>query len=381
MSRVHSIVPLLFLLVAEPARADEPFRFPEAKHARGDLRYIQGVPVLVVAGTPEEIGEQVGILGIKPAAPALALVKDLLHAQGVGRLEPLLTRLGEGLLTKFPDAYRREIDSSAKASGTPRELLILGNTLHDIRRLSGCSTLLVEPARSSTGKALVGRNLDFPFIKGMHQYTLVTVCRAQGKRAFAAVSFPGANVVGCAMSAINADGLVFGQNDVGRAADNSRSIELGNTPTAVLSRQVLEECATVADVEAFLKRSKAAGRSIFFACDRNGGAVFEVTPNSVVIRRGDAGICEATNHFQSKELSIGETCQRGAMLARARRLNKLGVAEVADKMAAVNLGWRTAHSMVFEPATLTLHLAIGDGERPASDFPLRRLPLKELLRP
>ena len=48
-----------------------PFRYPEAKHGKGELRYINQVPVLLVAGTPEEIGEQMGVLAIRPAAGLL----------------------------------------------------------------------------------------------------------------------------------------------------------------------------------------------------------------------------------------------------------------------------------------------------------------------
>ena len=34
------------------ASAAEPFRFPEGRFGKGELRYINDVPVLIVAGTP-----------------------------------------------------------------------------------------------------------------------------------------------------------------------------------------------------------------------------------------------------------------------------------------------------------------------------------------
>ena len=36
--------------------------------SKAELKYQNGVPVLVVSGTPEEIGRAVGALGVKPAA-------------------------------------------------------------------------------------------------------------------------------------------------------------------------------------------------------------------------------------------------------------------------------------------------------------------------
>src|SRR5947209_9491482 len=41
-------------LVATSAVADQPFRYPEARHGAGTLRYVHGIPVLTVGGTPEE---------------------------------------------------------------------------------------------------------------------------------------------------------------------------------------------------------------------------------------------------------------------------------------------------------------------------------------
>jgi hypothetical protein len=63
----------VLVCVAGLARAAGPFRFPEGKHGKGELKYISGVPVLVHAGTPEEMGEQMAVLGLKPAAPAVGV--------------------------------------------------------------------------------------------------------------------------------------------------------------------------------------------------------------------------------------------------------------------------------------------------------------------
>jgi hypothetical protein len=48
----------------------KPFRFPEAKHGKGELKYINGLPVVTLAGTPEEIGEQMRVL-TRAAGPYL----------------------------------------------------------------------------------------------------------------------------------------------------------------------------------------------------------------------------------------------------------------------------------------------------------------------
>src|SRR5438270_1720965 len=161
-----------------------PFHFPEAKHEKGELRYVGGVPVLVVAGTPEEIGTQMGVLAIKPAVAGVALVDQFLKEQGLAPFKPLLARVGVKLLAACPDEYRRELEAAAKAGGVERDLLVIGNMFHDIRKAFGCAGLMVSPARSLSGEALMGRNLDYRLVPGMQAYSLVIVYRPNGKKPF-----------------------------------------------------------------------------------------------------------------------------------------------------------------------------------------------------
>src|SRR5688572_23115249 len=97
-----------------PDRSRVPFRFPAARHGRGELADHDGVPVLHVAGTPEEIGEQLAVLSVRPAPRLLDFPEDLLHFRFRSRfLARLLARrattVGGRLLAQFPEAPRREL--------------------------------------------------------------------------------------------------------------------------------------------------------------------------------------------------------------------------------------------------------------------------------
>ncbi len=366
-------------IIVNPSLA-APFQYPEAKYGNGELRYISGVPVLVVAGSPEEIGEQMGVLALRPASGGLRLMEQFLKEQGLAPYKSVLARIGDSLLSRCPEAYRREIDAAATASGIDRDLLIIGNTFHDIRRAFGCAGLMVAPERSATGGALMGRNLDYRLVPGMHAYSLVIVYRPTGKKPFAVVSFPGALLVGCAMSSMNSAGLALGQNDVTACADHAPVIDLKNTPTAVLCRRILEECSTIREAEKLVQANKPASRAIFVACDQEGGGVLEVTPRTVVLRRGSMGLCMATNHYECKELSVPGSCPRGDALARAALIKKLDVADVAGKLNEAHQGAWTTHAIVFEPSRLRLHVAFGNSVKPATEFPFHEIDLGELLK-
>lgn len=167
---------------------------------------------------------------------------------------------------------------------------------------------------------------------------------------------------------------------LGQAADGSPGLDLRNTPTAVLARRILEECSTLEEARKLLNANKPASRSIFITCDRNGGGAFEITPKTVVLRKDE--LCVATNHFQSKELAPSPTaCPRAFLLAQASGLDKLGVEDVAKKMQEVHQGARTAQSIVFEPKPFKLHVAFGDSNKPATQFPLKEIDVSKMLRP
>jgi hypothetical protein len=91
---------LLLLLVPTTGRGGEPFRFPEAKQGKGELKYVNGVPVLMVEGTPEEIGKQVGILAIKPAPQILNVIQEFLKVRGLDKAWPWLVKVCNSMVPR-----------------------------------------------------------------------------------------------------------------------------------------------------------------------------------------------------------------------------------------------------------------------------------------
>src|SRR5437588_1845355 len=114
MYRSRFLTPLFVCLFLVPtSRAAEPFRFPETKHGKGELKYVNGLPVLTVQGTPEEIGEQTGLL-MQHAAPGLVgYFKKLLKTYRAEAAWPVLVKTGNLLLQRIPADYRNELEAGA----------------------------------------------------------------------------------------------------------------------------------------------------------------------------------------------------------------------------------------------------------------------------
>src|SRR5687767_4152576 len=114
---------------ADPTAPAVPFRFPEGRHGQGELAYHAGVPLLRVAGTHEEVGEQIAALAVRPAPRLLdypeGLLRERLRSKALARLLlPVARRLGRRLLRQFPEGLRREMDGMARAGLDPGRVLV-----------------------------------------------------------------------------------------------------------------------------------------------------------------------------------------------------------------------------------------------------------------
>ncbi|MGH7199586.1 MAG: C45 family autoproteolytic acyltransferase/hydrolase, partial [Planctomycetaceae bacterium] len=362
-------------LLPVAARAAEPVQFAEGAHGKGELKHIDGVPVLFLRGTPEEIGAQQGKLLSEPLEPILAFPRKFIDASGSQFAWPVCVLMSRTLMKHAPEDHRTELDAAIAASGKDQNTLYVANTLLELRRVGGCSTLVVEPQRSKTGALIFGRLFDFPTLGVLQHYSLVSVVQPEGKHAFMAIGFPGLNGV---VSGMKEHGLAVATLDVFSSADESARFDVTGTPLAYTFRRILEECRTVAEAEALLRDSKRTRYMNLTVVDTETSAVFELTPETVAVRRSEDGLLSCTNHFRSEELCTGKNCRRFAALEQGRELKTLGVRDVASLLHEANQGPMTIQAMVFEPEAKILHLALGDGPVTANRFV--RLSLADLLR-
>jgi hypothetical protein len=356
-------VALAALTVAPVALAVDPAKpFPEAKYGKGELRYVEGVPVLVVRGKPAEVGEQFGRLAIENAPDLAGLHERFLKDAGQEKRYPVLAVMAARLQPNFPEHVKAEVEAAARESNRELGLLLFANTVADLSSGMGCSTIIVEKDRSATGKPLFGRNFDWLPTQGLTEHTLVVVYKGEGRRAFAAVTIsPICGVI----SGMNDAGLSVTINEISiKQSKDKAPFNWKGTPLLLAFRRVLEECGTVAEAEKLLRGMNRTTTCCMTICDRNGGAVFEITPTNLEVRTHENGVCCCTNHFRTDRLCVDDKpCWRYAKLAplQAKDAAKLGVADVFAELGKVQQGRSTLQSMVFEPTDRVLHLAYGDG--------------------
>lgn len=367
----------LAVLIAATAFADEPRAFSEGRADGGELKYINDVPVLIVTGSPEEMGRQAATLTRDVVHKISAYPEKLIQQRGdLKERMPKCLEMCKSLWQQMSPDHQAELKTAGEVLGVDRDLGLLANLLCDVYRGGfACSSLTVDGAHSATKGPLFGRNLDFYTLDILDKYSLVTVRRPAKKHAFATVGFPG--MFGC-LSGMNDAGLAVAVHEVFLSRDGAPMFNPKGEPYTFCFRRILEECTTTAEAEKLLRD---AGRSTILSlavCDLKGGVVLEMTPKSVVRREPPKGILACTNHFRSKELKMPllPLCPRYRKLMQGDFTQPMTVAAMGKKLDDANMGRLTVQTMVFEPATLKLHLAIG--KCPSSALPLKELALKPL---
>jgi isopenicillin-N N-acyltransferase like protein len=374
MRKIVFGVGLIWLVLQALAQAADVRVFREGRFEQGELRYIEGLQVLTVQGTPGDIGRQRAALTGEAARTIANYPKDLLRRWNLESKWPRIVEAARGVLEQSPPPHREELLTFADTAGVDRDLAIVGNTLMDIYGGTfACSSLIVEPARSATKGPLFGRNLDYYTLGFLDKYGLVTVYRPQGKHAFVSIGFPG--LLGC-LSGMNDAGLALAVHEAHVSADGAAMFNPKGMPYTFCFRRMLEECTTVEQAEKLLRSTPRTTLLSLAVCDRRGGLVLEMTPKTVMARRAGDGLLACTNQFRTQPLSVWPWCRRYNTLLQAAA-GPIDVAEMARRLDQVNLGRLTLQTMIFEPSTLTLHLAMGSC--PSSSQPLRRLPLAGLL--
>src|SRR5262249_606373 len=231
-----------------------------------------------------------------------------------------IVRQGRAMAKRFPAEYRTEMDAIIKYGQAPEDSVIAGNTLFDIKKIVLCSALMVEGQRSATGGPLLGRNLDYPSLGYVHEYSLVTVYRPKGKHAFVSVGFPG--LVGC-LSGMNDAGLTVAVLEVFAARKGEGRFDANGLPYALCFRTLLEECTTIDEAKKRLEQLPRTTLLNLVVADRNEVGTIEVTPKTVVLRKSEKGVCSCTNHFctelaSDKRIDVAESYGRFKLLEKTR---------------------------------------------------------------
>jgi predicted choloylglycine hydrolase len=253
--------------------------------------------------------------------------------------------------------HRAEIHALAAQVGIDQRQVMLGQCFLDLSAMTACSTFTLPAAASPDGVARFGRNLDFPSFNVADKSTVVLIVHPKDRYAFASIAWPG--MIGV-LSGMNEHGLALANMEV----DRGQRLPVA-MPYTLLYRSVLENCRTVADAVAFLEKTPRQTANNLMLMDGAGDrAVVEITPEKIEVRRAAEGAALiSTNHHRGVDLDTAGRCRRFDYLhdESAKSFGQIDREQIETMLSGAAQGKMTLQSMIFEPSTRTIYLAVGAG--------------------
>ncbi len=342
--------------------------------ANGRLRWIDGHRVVLLSGSPREIGRAHGELLTDEAQ---ACIDSVLHTFGVvqtirtGRwfrhdLDAAFARLSPHI----PDRHRIETRAMARALGLDEDLV---DSLNVFPELFHCSGFAVFGEATRDGKLYHGRVLDYMTTIGLQDSATTFIVAADGQIPFANVGYAG--FIG-SVSGMNAQAISLGEMGGGGEG------RWDGVPMATLMRRALEECSTLDEVITLWRDSPRTCEYYYvFADGKTNRAVgVAADPDSIeFIQPGQA------------DRRLGEGIQDAVVLSAGDRLEVLRQ-RVHEKHGQIDADvgkWLMSrpvamqsnlHNVLFVPADQVMYVANADHRHPAAERPYVRLDLRELLK-
>lgn len=212
-----------------------------AREGKGALLESDGQKILLLQGTPYEIGYQHGSLLKDDVKVMVETVIKRCEEEKSGFLQ----RAWDATNKYIPERYKEELKGLADGAGLSLKDVELANVFPE---LFHCSGIAVFGKATKDGELLHGRILDYTTDEGLQDHAVVMVVKPEGYNAFINAGFAG--FIG-SVTGMNQKGIAIGE--MGGGGDEQWS----GVPMAFLVRMVLEQANTLSQgVDVFRKNPR-----------------------------------------------------------------------------------------------------------------------------
>ncbi len=362
-----------FEVLAPATSLREPPRLPKTV-PNGELRWVADQRLVLLSGTPEQIGTAHGLLlseQLRRNLDSVLYLMSCVTALQDGKwLWDELRQAYQRLAPHIPEDHRIEADAIAQAMGIDVEKLRLASVFPE---LFHCSGFGLFGQATTDGKLYHGRILDYMTMIGLQDAACVFVVAPKGKIPFANIGYAG--YVGC-VSGMNAEQISLGEMGGGGEG------KWDGVPMGHLMRKAMEDCSTLEEVKKLWSRSARTCEYYYVFADGKIPSAVGVgaTPEDIFF------VAPGESHPRLGE-GIPDTVilSAGDRLATLRQRVQDGYGHI-DAQAAMHLMDRpvamssSLHNVLFVPQDRVFFVAHADHENNAAERPYVRYDLGKLLR-
>lgn len=338
----------------------------------GLLARCEGKQILIVAGTPEQMGQTQGRL----LAPQIRyLVERVLF--GVGAFDTLnsgvwflsqMEEIQRRTSPFIPERYFAEIDAMADGAKIPRRDARFANLFPERFH---CSGVAVRGKASKGGQIIHARVLDYMRDINLQACATVQVFIPEGRHAW--ISHGYAGLVGT-VTAMNEAGLAVGE--MGGRGEG----DWDGMPMTLLLREIMERARSVQEALKILQETPRTCEYYYVFSDRSGElAAVRAVPNEVLILRpGEQHPLLPPVPEDTVFISGDERAKvlSDRLFAGFGQIDVPAMIEIIKRPVAMR---SNLHNAIMLPQSLDMWVADAGRTTPACDEPYVRVNLGELL--
>ena len=376
LSHLTHFVPVIYATLTKKVPALPPVtgeRKVIGTEGQGRLEMLDGVRLLFLKGTPEEMGRQHGTLLEKEIRD---LVDHVLYGVGVGSSFAKgrwffgeIEEAQQHLRPFVAPGYFREMDSLALASGCEKEEVRLANLFPE---LFHCSGFALFGEATAGGRMYHGRVLDYLRGMGLEQNAVVMVFQPSQGHAWVNIGYAG--FVG-SVTAMNDQHIAIGEMG-GRGEGH-----WDGKPMAQLMREVMERAGTLDEAVEIMRRGPRTCEYYYVISDGKAKRAVGIaaTPDTFEVLQPGQSHPRLPHPFKDAVLmSAGDRYEKLAERVTTG-YGKFDAESARALMTRPVAMESNIHSVLFEPETLDFWVANADSENPASHCRYTHLNLGDLL--
>jgi dienelactone hydrolase len=339
----------------------------------GELRWIDHQRVVLLHGSPEQVGTAHGKL-LKNECQSC--IDSVLYTFGLaqtiqsGQWFPNeLHKAYQRLSPHIPERHKVETRALAASIGQEPELL---ETINVFPELFHCSGFAIYGKATVDGTLYHGRVLDYMTAIGLQDAATTFIVSVDGQIPFANVGYAG--FIG-SVSGMNARKISLGEMG-GRGEGKWDGV-----PMATLMRRALEECDSLDKViELWQKSPRTCEYYYVFADGNNKSAVgVAATPEKLeLVRPGQSHDMLGAGIEDCVVLSAGSRLEllRKRVTEGYGKFDEQSAIDLMDRPVAME---SNLHNVLFVPEKGLLYVANASHKEPAANRPYSKLDLNELL--
>ncbi len=353
------------------------------------------VPVLILRGDHTQMGIEYGKALKSQLTQELVILKQFYMTEH-GISYDALVKQSTLFYDRFPVTYQRFLQGEAIGSGLSLVEVKILNAMETLGELLSnhddvkCAFLFLPPNKTVTGKALIGRNYDYPEpFNQLAPYLTVTILQEKNTVPTAFISIAGE--VYCP-SCVNANGLFMELNNGtpsgGHTVDTDRQSLLINLLTTLQNSTSLDQ------IEKQMNATRSDFSLIINTASQNQSRSFEFSTNSTLGEKyftpNNTQAFASTNFYLDSDWGneIPTPTDESTWMGITRRNNLLTLANAADKFDVSHFenlmntnitqggaDWPlTIYQLIFDESNLSLYVKIN----PESDTAWTSIPLARL---